>query len=413
MTLKRYNADVRAARSRLHGAGIPGIEAIERGDSEGEVVVTLVHEELPEPFPIRILAQNVNEYPDNNNFLLFTDSDDMTGQISAALEQVQDYTFGQKILEAITTISTSIQRSLGNVDSDGDTNMDGVQRSHLAEDEHENDDDSEAIYSYDDDDDDEEFGLASLLPQKAMPASRIESSVLRRIKRDLRKAHEAGCKVGVLGGLDGSSRTHIISLSMRASKLGLSQETLEAWDVEVSDYIALLIRIEDVYPSADKLAEQVTSNFHIQFRFGKCTKYKPSLKQAQEAFATTLRTTTSEDTSTDTKNDNHEFQKVFMSNSMEQFMNESFISLVKLRFRGYATWDDANTKLRSYQTPWDSEASGKGKGNSESIAAKYPEVKDVVAPGPSKNNDTGEHLTSGRACLECSTGACLIRRTYN
>ncbi|ROW10713.1 hypothetical protein VPNG_05108 [Cytospora leucostoma] len=405
MTLKRYNADVRAARSRLHETGIPGIEAIERGDSEGEVVVTLVHKDLPEPFPIRILAQNVDDYPDNNNFLLFIDSEDMTGHITAALEQVQDFTFGQKILEAITTISTGIQRSLSTVDPDGDTNMDGVQGPHLAEDELEDDDDSEEVFCFDDDDD-EEFGLASLRPRKAMPALRIATSVLRRIKRDLRKAHEAGCKVGVLGGLDGSSRMHIISLSVRASKLGLSQETLEAWDVEVSDYIALLIRIEDVYPSSDKLAEQSASNFHIQFRFGKCTNYKPSLKQAQEAFATTFQTATPEDTSTDTKNDNYEFQKVFMSNSMEQFMNESFISLVKLRFRGYATWDEANAKLRSYQTPWDSEASDKEKGNSEPIAANYPEAKDAVVPGPSKNNATGEHLTSDRDHLKCSTGAC-------
>ncbi|KAK7746761.1 hypothetical protein SLS53_001949 [Cytospora paraplurivora] len=404
MTLKRYNADVRAACSRLHEIGIPGIEAIERGDSEGEVVVTMAHKELSEPFPIRILAQNVDEYPDNNNFLLFIDSDDMTGHITAALEQVQDFTFGQKILEAITTISTGIQRSLRTVDADGDTNMDDVQESRLAEDELE-EDDTEEIFCFDDDDD-EEFGLASLRPRKAMPALRTASSVLRRIKRDLRKAHEAGCKVGVLGGLDGSSRTHIISLSMRASKLGLSQETLEAWDVEVSDYIALLIRIEDVYPSADKLAEQSASNFHIQFRFGKCTNYKPSLKQAQEAFATTFRTATPEDTSTDTTNDEHEFQKVFMSNSMEQFMNESFISLVKLRCRGYATWDDANAKLRSYQTPWDSETSDKGKDNSGPIAAKYPEVRDAVAPGPSRNNAIGEQLKSDRACLECSTGAC-------
>lgn len=363
MSLKRFNADVRAARERLHETAIPGVAAIERGDSEGEVVVTFVHEESSKPLPIRVLAQNVDEYPDGNNFLLFIDSDDVAGNITATLEELQNFTFGQKLLEAIITLSSGIQRVLNNVDSEGNINMDGMKEPYLSE--GEDDDDDEPYDDFDDSDDDDlqydQFGLAALRPRRSIATLRMTSVVLRRIRRDLRKAREAGCKVGIIGGLDNSSRTHVISLSVRANKLGLSQEALEAWDVEASDYIVLMIRIEDLYPCSEKVVQHPSVDFHIQFRFGKCARYKPSLEQAFAAFATTAQKLAGEDKTPSAENDDQRFQKIFISTSLEQFMNESFISLVKLRFRDYKTWDDANTELRNLSSiSCDDQAKGNG-----------------------------------------------------
>ncbi|KUI53222.1 hypothetical protein VP1G_00588 [Cytospora mali] len=330
MTLKQFNAEVRSARSRLQETPIPGIEAIEKGDSEGEVVVTLVHEKLPESLPIRLLAQNVDEYPDGNNFLLFIISDNVTGNITQTLEDLQNFTFGQKILEAVTTLSIGLQRALSNANSDGDTNMDSVHGSHL-------------------------------------PAD--------------------GSDIGILAGLEESSRTLLLSFSVRANKLGLSQEALEAWDVEASDYIVLLVLVDDMYPSADRVAQQPAVNFQVQFRFGKCTRYKPSLEQALAAFAIAPRKNAEKDASPPTDNDDQKFKKVFISTSLEQFMNESFISLAKLRLSGCATWDDANEKLRSFSsTIWDDQAEKKGEETSNTVSASNSQGKAMGAHNTSEND---------------------------
>lgn len=401
MSLKRFNSDVRAARQRLHETGIKGISVIERGDSEGEVVVTFVHENLPKPLPIRVLAQNVDDYPDGNNFLLFIDSDDLTGTISSTLEGLQNFTFGHKILEAITTLSTGIQHALSNIESDGDTIMNGVQEPQLPNDRPE-DEDGEELYDYfddgdDDNDDYEEFGLPPLRPSVSRSVSGMTPNILRRVRSDLRKARGAGCRVSIIGGLDDSGM-HLLSLSVRASKLGLSQEALEAWDVEVSDYIVLLLRIEDLYPCAEKVAQNPAANFHIQFRFGKCSKYKPTLKQALAAFATTSQKPTGGDTTPSTENDDQPFQKTFISASLEQFMNESFISLVKLRFLGCATWDDANTELRNLSSIIrDDQADCKEKEPTNSISANMSEGKAMGAPGSSTGGPSGNPQNAPKA----------------
>ena len=411
MSLKRFNAEVRAARSRLRDNTAPGVTDIERGDSEGEVVVTLVNAKLSEPLPIRLLAQNIDEYPDGNNFLLFIDSHDETGSITAVLEDLQNFTFGQKILEAITTLSTGIQRALNEPDSGEDTNMGGTQGPHPSGDE---DDD----YDYDDEmelDDyfnDVEFGLASRRPYDSMPASGKALDILQKVRRDLRKARRAGCKVSILSGLDSSPIGHCLSLSMRASKLGLSQEALEAWDIEASDYIVLLMQIGNPYPSADKVTEQVSTSFQVQFRLGKCTRYKPSLEQALAAFATINRKTSENDNLQSTKHDDQDFQKIFISSSLEQYMNDGFIALVKLRFRHHGSWDDANEELRNLSTAcWNAEASTKSDRRAMPGSASNAEDNAMGAPGHSEGEATGEHATTGCLMHQCSTGRCHAEGT--
>lgn len=394
MSLKRFNSDVRAARQRLHETGIKGVSVIEQGDSDGEVVVTFIHGKLPKPLPIRVLAQNVDEYPDGNNFLLFIDSDDSTDTMNTTLEGLQNFTFGHKILEAITTLSTGIQHALNNIESDGDTTMKKVQKPQFHDDRPE-DEDGEELYDYFDDGDDdnndyEEFGLPPLRPNVSRSVPGTTPDILRRIRSDLRKARGAGCRVSIIGGLD-DSKPHLLSLSVRASKLGLSQEALEAWDVEASDYIVLLLRTEDLYPCAEKVAQDSAANFHIQFRFGKCSKYKPTLRQALAAFATTSQK--ARDTTPPTEIDDHPFQKTFISASLEQFMNESFISLVKLRFRGCATWDDANTKLRNLSSMiHDDQAECKEKEPTNPISADMLEGQAMEAPSSSTGGPSGKHL---------------------
>ncbi|KAI3391870.1 hypothetical protein diail_6669 [Diaporthe ilicicola] len=383
MSLKRFNADIRAVRSRLDDGELPGVAAIERGESDGEVVVTVAHEQLTDLLPIRLLAQNIDDYPDGNNFLLFTASENVATSVTSALEDLRNYTFGTNLLETITTLSTGLNRALRPVNED--IVMTDRQDSHDLFDSHEDDKEGEEEdddeYSYDSLDDGEAFGLDSLHTNShSRPRSRLPSGTLRRIKLDLRAARDAGCKIGILDGLELSSGTHIFSSSLRASKLGLSQEALEAWDVESSEYIILLMRVEGLYPSAEHVVEQPCANFSIDFRFGKGGNYKPSPAQARAAFLS--KASRSQGASADRpsilKDDQgRTFDKVFISNSLEQFMNEHFLSLVKLRLRSPAyTWDDANEQLRNISSQtWDDKLDGNNKKGQEATSSDSKPTK--------------------------------------
>lgn len=347
MALKRFNADLRTARLQLDDPGIPGVLDIEHGDSEGEAKIMFVHERLERPLPIQLLAQDVSKYPDNSNFLLFTDDDDVPPVVISALKELQRPTLGLSIPQCIHDVAAGLSCKLSSVDAAGDSAT-------VTED---------SSGSYDDDEDylwdtlygdDELFGL----PFTARSTSKNDEGAfthpddLQRLKQDLRAVREAGCRVGVLNVLDNHSLTRTISISMRVSKMDLSSETLEAWDIECSDYIILLIEIEGGYRPADSLRFNANP-VHMRFRFGKSSKYKPSYQAARDAFLPIVPSTSNTDPPSTTQNsivgepEARPFTKLFISNSLERFMNEDFIKMMKLRLRNWKSWDDANSHLRN------------------------------------------------------------------
>lgn len=396
MSLKRFNADVRGVRSRIEEDGIPGVFAIERGDSDGEVVVTVAHEKMPAPLPIRLLAQNLDGYPNDNKFLVFTASENAPASVVSALEDLREYTSGMKLHETITTLSTRIDRALCSVDGDRDIFMEDPSDSHDDSDDSMEDD----LYG---DFTDPEFGLSPRHNKSQyQPPSRLASRILRRIKSDLRGAREAGCKVGVLGGLQLSSGSHIFSLSIRASELGLSQDALEAWDVEASDHIILLVHIEGLYPCAEQLLEKPCANFKVNFRFGKGARYKPSPAQARAAFLTgASREHGAPEVKAQVLKDDQgrTFEKIFISNSLEQFMNEQCLSMIKLRFQNPAySWDDANEHIRNMSSrTWDDELDAKANDVKEATKSEPKSTKKQGSTRKSKGKQktTAAGLASG------------------
>ncbi|KAG6360734.1 hypothetical protein INS49_011800 [Diaporthe citri] len=389
MSLKRFNADVRAVRARIEDDGIPGVFAIERGDSDGEVVVTVAHEKMPAPLPIRLLAQSLDEYPNDNKFLIFTASENIPTSVLSALEDLRDYTSGMKLLETITTLSTCLDRALRSVDVDQVITMEDPSDPHDSDDLMEDD-----LYG---DFTDPLFGLSPIRTNSQhRPYSRLASSMLRRIKLDLRSARDAGCKVGILDGLQLSSGTHIFSLSIRASELGLSQEALEAWDVEISDHIILLVQFDGLYPCAEQLLEKPCANYNVNFRFGKGVKYKPSPAQARAAFlAETSRNHGAPDAKAQTIEDDQgrTFEKTFISSSLEQFMNEQCLSMIKLRFQNLAySWDDANEQFRNMSSrTWDDQSAAKANHVEE---ATGPESKSTKKARPTRKSKGKQKATA-------------------
>ncbi|CAN8104043.1 unnamed protein product [Discula destructiva] len=354
MAYKSFNDDVRSARIRVENAYIDGVIALEHGESDGEVVFNFMHKELNKPITIHLVSANLTGYPDENNFLLnSTSSDDKTNSIvTATLEDLQNYTFGQTILETLCDVANGINRALSkqvnNLDQACDMLMDGA-----ADDAYDTDDADDvdaasdsgsAFHDHIFDDDTPEDSLVDEGEQKPKTgdAFKMAPGMLNKVKRDLRKVCEAGAKIGIFAGVHEDARSHLLSLSIRARKLGISDEALEAWDVNPSDYIILLLHLPEPYPSAKGLLECAASSIDAHFLIGKCKRSKPSDESVRSAFCSAgvgVKGTRS-------GTDDRPFEKLFLSSSLEEFMNAYFFAMFKLRLTGVPSWDAANSQVQ-------------------------------------------------------------------
>jgi ubiquitin-conjugating enzyme E2 Q len=346
MSFKKFKADVSSAAQKAASGGIAGVRSVTNGDSDGEVVIKYHHENLPGDVRIQALAQSVGDYPDGNMFMLWTDDPDPPPIVVTAVKTAQDYLIGMSVYEMVTELASRLDKEIcraldGGIDSADDA------------DEEDEADDYDAAYDPEYSSDGDEFGLPSLGPrpshQKLRPTD-DQKPVLRRIRRDLRQVKQAGYKVGFLDGLGKYSTTGIVAVSIRVDKLALSEEAMEAWDVKPTEYIVLLLRFEKRYDPLERIIEQAASHTEVTFRIGKCNKYKPSFSQALRAFAETNRSlATDEDSKTGAEGmaGDANFEKLLVSNSLDSFLCESFVSLLKLRQAHGLGWEKANECLLS------------------------------------------------------------------
>jgi ubiquitin-conjugating enzyme E2 Q len=351
MSVRRFRADVGSATAKVQLGEIPGVTGIGRGDSNGEVVITYRHADLPNPIRLRALAQDASEYPDGNNFMLFTDSDDAPPEVMSAMEHVQEYLLGITVTEMVMEVANAITSALN-----ANTSHGGGQ-----------DDEDEAMTDYDDTlscdgdsegedndfigNDDEYFGLATSQDTYQQPLSSgkvqsglspLDQEVLQRIKSDLLVAKQAGFRVGVLNGLGVSDVSGIVCVSIRVNKLDLSEEALMAWDVPDNDYVVLLIKHDSRYFPLEKIVELPAAHSGVQLRIGLCKTYKPAASEAIKAFS---NLDSAPEPIGSQGNPDDAFRSMFISASLNQFMNESLISIIKLRLSRGASWDYANELL--------------------------------------------------------------------
>jgi ubiquitin-conjugating enzyme E2 Q len=188
---------------------------------------------------------------------------------------------GKTVLQILELVS----RKLESTDTDGDQQMLNSQQLEGLEDGSDDDDDYEEDYFPGDED---------LMPkpfvaghQTSTPGAFAEPTTAfrERVRRDLLAAKSNGFKVGQLGGLMDGLGCYI-SLSIRIAKLGISEEAMQAWQVEPSEYFIALFHYPGGYKNMDDLqsydANQTQHNFGV--RVGISKSYKPTLQEAVQAY---------------------------------------------------------------------------------------------------------------------------------
>ncbi|KAL7944645.1 hypothetical protein V8C42DRAFT_325442 [Trichoderma barbatum] len=349
MGLRQFNQDLAASKA----TEINGVSKIRRGDSDGEVVFTWSLDDATSSLDIRILVLDVDSYPKSSSVMIFTESEHSMLDVSSVLERLSASlenkniqtvikAVAEKLLTKVEASANSGEDYKSDADPDADPDADSDADSDDALDSHDEELGSEyGDYLYDD----------SFLPdppkQHTDQISNTSSSSTR-LKKDLQIVQSAGISVGVFPRKP-LREADFFSLSLRVSKLGIPEHALEAWGLQSHEYVVLLCRFPSHYPPLSKLS---SDGWSPQFRFGKCSKPKPSMETARLALKASFDgipegQKTSSDGAKDTSGN---FVPIFVSNSINMLMNHEFLALLKIRRSDGISWDEAMHILKAHTT---------------------------------------------------------------
>ncbi|TVY68712.1 Ubiquitin-conjugating enzyme E2 Q2 [Lachnellula suecica] len=350
MPRKAYIADVAAVIAQ----DIPGISSVAKGSEDGDLNICFVPSSGV-PIEIGLLALDVSEYPSGNLYMISTISEAVPEGVNGALDNVQEISAGMSIPDLVAAISKTLLKVTATGSRDDPVQLDGASD---APSEDGMSEDESVRYSSDD-----EWGMGQT--GEARRTSTVhkfndqDSAALnRRIRADLRAAKLAGFKIGILNGLKADSVSSMLSISVQVGQLGLSDEAIQAWDLEPQQYIVLLVRYSSGYTTFDTIIKEAAKSLGVDFRIGFSNKYKPTRTEALAAFAEITKD--AHKTSEDSGNGLEElgsptagFSNLFISSSLNNFINQDFVSLLKIRHSEGITWLGAKAWFNAKQSRMD------------------------------------------------------------
>ncbi|XMA17142.1 hypothetical protein WAI453_009933 [Rhynchosporium graminicola] len=396
MPRKAFIADVQAANAK----SIPGIASVLRGPDD-DVIVTFV-QASGQPLEINFMAQpDVASYPTESHFMAFTNTEGAPTAAAAAIVEIATYSFGMKLPDLIAMVSRKLQRTLATGSQedpvsldDEDTEMNDVDQEDDEGNDNDDEEDEEEDYYPDEDDG---FGLGSGRNSSSSHAGVVRNlnpesaaEINGRIRNDLRSAKLAGFSIGVLGGMKAESENSILSLSIRVAKLRLSDEAVQAWDLEPQQYLVLLIRYSSGYKCFEDIIDEPAKGLDVAFRVGVSNKYKCTLMEALTAFRESPGMDGRNESTADNVEDEPEkvaagFSNIFISSSLNDFINCQLISLLKIRNSVGLGWDGAKLYYNDKQ--------GRFNEPNADLASKYFDQTDTQKDSNILNCIATDHLT--------------------
>ncbi|CAG5141127.1 uncharacterized protein ALTATR162_LOCUS870 [Alternaria atra] len=330
MPRRHFQADLQKAADG--GVSIAGISDVRPGGDDGEFTFMCIAD--GQQLEISALVPEVSDYPTSHTCMIFG-ADSASANVASALSDIADAAFGKTVSQILELVSARLEST----DRDGDQQM-------L---------DSQEFDDFDDEDDEEDEyfpGDEDMMskPRLANDGTAVlgggyteaTSAFRQRIRRDLLIAKSEGFKIGHLGGLMDGLGCYV-SLSIRISKLGISEEAMQAWQVEPSDYLVAVFHYPSGYKNMDDLrsydAQQARRNFGI--RVGVCTTYKPTMQEAISAFTVLSRDQEKrreESQQGDSQYVSTElpkgFRNSFISRPLNELLEQRFHMLLKYRYGG-------------------------------------------------------------------------------
>ncbi|RYP26214.1 hypothetical protein DL768_011779 [Monosporascus sp. mg162] len=333
----KFQAELALAAEKV----IPNIHNIRKVDDGFDF--TFQHDSLPPPHYVKIHAA-----PQDETYLVYTDGD-VPENVAKELEDSMMKAHGLSVQLMLDNLSRRLRTALEGGSGEGpDTVMTDVDRDESASGSEDDDESLDFDYGVDDD----TFGIPDDQIQMVARTTRpIPSSVLRRIRQDFRAVRKAGFKLGVLCGFHEYAEQGIVSMSVRVDKLCLSYETLQAWDLDSTEFIVLLIRFNGGhYITFEDALNRPAKDSNLEFRLRKCSKYKPTLHQAVSAFGSHAAANhAASHPLNHGDSDEPDFSLLWIGSSIDRFMGTDFISMLKLKNQHSISWDAAKKMLSTLE----------------------------------------------------------------
>jgi ubiquitin-conjugating enzyme E2 Q len=318
---------------------------------------------LPRDCTIRLLAMDVDEYPDGNTYMVYTEDDRIDPAIPTTFEILSPLLLGKSVRQALQELSRGLTDALTRGQH---TNPISVNDD--AEEDSDADDFLEAA-----DSDDEAFGLND--PKPKLPATHLASKAqltvlgsssvpLEKIRCDLRAVQKARFRLGVLGNLSNGS---IVCVSIRVSKLGISEEAMQAWGLSRTHYFVLLIRFQLGYRDLQDVKEDNALAGKTEMRVALCRGYKPSSADAFAAFNQLDLPKTDVPIST------RPLEPLFIGRPLNDLLRERFARVVNFRESCGFNWPSAEAFVNDIQ--------------GKALAAVHTSIDDYILPDDANNKN--------------------------
>ncbi|EXJ82775.1 hypothetical protein A1O3_06590 [Capronia epimyces CBS 606.96] len=317
---------------------------------EGLISCLYTHTKASEPYHVRVqlYTTNLDEYPNGNSYMLYTDDENVDPTIPQALQKVTDNSTGKTLPAILTEVSERLTAAIMCHTEEKAESESGV----------DNSDDFDADLEFYDSDDGE-FGLGDLnysgvahhIGSSNTYSSKKTQVKMGKIREDLRILKAAGFRVGIFGNLATSG---VLCISIRVVKLGLSDEAMQAWGLRRKHYLILLIKYSGGYIDATELAKNPYVRAGVRMRVGLCEHYKPSLHEAS-AFLDTV-----EQDGALYRPENiekgPELEPLFIGKALNQFLEERLFVIIKSRISHGFGWLGAETFVAERQASSESAA---------------------------------------------------------
>lgn len=183
-----------------------------------------------------------------------------------------------------------------------------------------------------------------------LAANENRERLTAKLKADLEQAQGAGFKVGVQGDFKGGADLYV-SLSIRISRLGISDAAINAWDLEPTNYLILLIHYSNYYQDLAKLTTEhhvrrsvtmcVGTSDHYKLTHSECVRALSKTKNLGPRGQAVSSNQGDPETSANKEKKESSLIGMFISRPLNDLLKLRLVPVLEYRLRFGLGWDGA------------------------------------------------------------------------
>ena len=246
----------------------------------------------------------MDDYPASHTYFIYTSSENVDPGISRALENFslpEGVKLSQMLIKVAKILGKATAGSITqpiNLDADA-MDIDTEFQDNQCSSEEEQDSEFGGV-SDPEEDDDGGFSpspprrLASGISDGSGPHMNLYDLQERqehkaKLRKDILATKQASFRVALLGDLLNPKTKSFITISCRISRLGISQEAMQAWNLDPSRYLTLVIQFSHGYKTLQQVSDEspTHNSLHVHMRVGSTKLYKINYSEACDAFRDT------------------------------------------------------------------------------------------------------------------------------